>query len=72
MIVQKLKTSVGIGGASTTVGDSTRVVTSSIVNLASTRVPKQTASILFLQVTAYILGINRIGWLSNTSKHDAP
>ena len=42
------------------------------VNLASTMVPKYTASILFLEVIAYILGRNHISWLSGTGRHGVP
>ena len=70
--VHKSKTSIGIGGKFTTTGGLTKDLTSGTTNLTNTRAPKYTASILFLEVTAYTLGQSRISRLSDGGKRDAP
>lgn len=55
-----LKASTGIRGRSTKTGGLAKDIATGIVILANARVPKYAASILFLEVIAYILGRNRI------------
>ena len=69
----KLKASIGIEWRSRTTGCLTRVGASDTTNLTDTRVPKYTASILFLEVIAYILEFNRVSdGLNDTDKHEVP
>ena len=69
---QKLNISSGIGGTSGTIGGLIKGAASAEANLASTRAPKYNISILFLEVSAHILGRNRISWPSKAGKHDIP
>lgn len=55
----KLKASIGAGGRSMIVRGPTRFDASETANLASAMLPKYTASILFLDVTAYTLRQNQ-------------
>ena len=71
-IAHKLKASTGTRGKRTTNRGSTKDDRRSIVNLATARVPKYSARMLFLEVIAYILGLNRISWSSGADEHDAP
>ena len=72
MTTHNLKASIGIEGSSTTAGDLRKDDANDIANLANTRVPKYTASILFFEVIAYILGRNHISRLSGTGKRGVP
>ena len=72
MIAHKLKMSAGSIEVSTITGVWIKDVASAMDNLASTRALKYTANTLFPEVTAYILGRNRISGLKGMGKHDVP
>ena len=50
----------------------TKDIASDMANLASARLPKYAARILFLRVIAYILGWNRVILPRNVDKHGVP
>lgn len=49
-----------------------KVNASDMTTLASTKIPKYIVSILFLELIAYILERNRIGWLCDAGGYDVP
>lgn len=72
VIPHKLEAFIGSEWRSTKTGRWTKAGARDISDLANARVPKYTASILFLEVIAYILGRNHISRSTDTDKRDAP
>ena len=72
VIPHKLEAFIGSEWRSTKTGRWTKAGARDISDLANARVPKYTASILFLEVIAYILGRNHISQSTDTDKRDAP
>ena len=72
VIPHKLEAFIGSERRSTKTGRWTKAGARDMIDLANARVPKYTASILFLEVIAYILGRNHISRSTGTGKRDAP